>query len=209
MNKKILGLLAASTAVVGNTIFATPARAVTQDVNVRVTVDEVLFLKTFDTVDLRVTQGDLGGAAESTTEGTTNGTNQLNLSGVTVGQESTSTEVIKDVNELYAVYGNAEPEDINVRITVDPTANELTHDTDEDFTAVMTVESDAFNTEARTVNDDLDIEGDEPLAIGGAQLKFEFRDDGDPSAPKAGLYTGGKVVVEAISIGDFSNTNPL
>mgnify|MGYP001794473707 FL=1 len=54
MNKKVLGLLAASAAVIGSVISATPARAVQQEVEVNLTVDEVLFLRTFETVSLRI-----------------------------------------------------------------------------------------------------------------------------------------------------------
>ena len=204
MKSKFLGIFAATTAV-SSIIMSAPAQAVKQDVDVNLTVDEVLFLRTFETIDLRVTQGELGGTTESDTRGTTDGTNQLDVSEVTVGEESSNQEVIKDVNELYAVYGNADAEDIDVRITVDPSANELEHESDNDFTAVMTVENQEFNSEVRST-DDIDINtGDEPVLIGGAQLKFEFKDRGNASQPKAGLYTGGKVVVEAISVGSFDN----
>lgn len=212
MNKKILGLLAASAAVVGSAIFATPARAVTQGVNVQLTVDEVLFLKTFETVDLRVTPGQLAQRAESTTEGITDGTNLLNLEGVTVDQTS-GTSVTKDVNELYAVYSNDDDAAIQVRVTVDPTADKLYLGgvNDEPY-ALMTVFNDAFDTNARKVADIDDDEfanpGQVPNKIGGVQLKFDFKDDdGNDAQPEAGSYTGGRIVVEAISEGNFAGNN--
>lgn len=210
MNKKILGLLAASAAVVGSAIFATPARAVKQNVNVNLTVDEVLFLKTFDTVELRVTQGDLSGNAESAAEGTTDGTNLLNLGGVTFNGGS-GTTVTKDINELYAVYSNDNDATVQVRVSVDPNADKLFLDgQDDEAYALMTVEPGEFNGNARTIEniDDSDIipNGEEtPVRVGGVQLKFDFKDDrGDESQPEAGSYTGGVIVVEAISEGNFA-----
>lgn len=207
MKNKVLGIIAVGATAVSSIILSAPAQAVKQDVDVNVTVDEVLFLRTFDTVELRVTQGELSNSLESDVRGTTDGTNQLEVSDVTINGESDNAEVIKNINELYAVYGNADADDINVRITVDPDANELEHEEDDDFTAIMTVEDQAFNSEVRNV-DDIDIEnGAEPVLIGGARLKFEFKEDGEAEAPKAGRYTGGKVIVEAISVGSFDQNN--
>ncbi|MGD1913511.1 MAG: hypothetical protein ACFB2X_22530 [Rivularia sp. (in: cyanobacteria)] len=207
MNKKVLGLLAASAAVVGSAIFATPARAVKQNVNVNLTVDEVLFLKTFQTVELRVTQGELAATQESTVEGTTDGTNQLNLGGVTVN-ETSGTTVTKTINELYAVYSNDEDAEVQVRVTVDPNNDRLFLDGQEDEGyALMTVENQDFNDNARNLEniDEDDIEGEKPIRIGGVQLKFDFKDDDDnDSEPEAGSYEGGVIVVEAISEGEFA-----
>lgn len=212
MNKKVLTLLAASAAVLGSAIFAAPASAVKQEVDVDITVDEVLFLKTFDKVELRITQNELSGdfTVESGTEGTTDGSTQLNLSGVSLGDEATSTEVTKDVNELYAVYSNSRDNVPQVRVKADPTANRLylDGDTTEDF-ALMTVEEDDFTENARDADSE-DVEesvtdGAVPVLIGGVQLKFQFKEDADTNVDEvqAGNYTGGRLIVEAISIGDF------
>jgi hypothetical protein len=209
MNKKVLGLLAASAAVVGSAFFATPARAVTQGVNVNVTVDEVLFLKTFETVDLRVTPGELAQREESRAEDTTDGTNLLNLEGVTV-DETSGTSVAKNVNELYAVYSNERDPQIAVRVTVDPTQDKLYLDGIEGQPyALMSVENDAFDENTRNLTDidedDFANGGQAPKKIGGVQLKFDFKNarDGEDQ-PSAGSYTGGRIVVEAISEGSFA-----
>ncbi len=209
MNNKILALLAASAAVVGSAIFAAPANAVKQEVNVNLTVDEVLFLKTFDTVELRITQGELAQTQESTSEGTTDGSNQLNLNGVTLNTTS-GISVTKDVDELYAVYSNDDDAPVQVKITVDPSADKLFLDGQEDDAyALMSVEDDQFADNARTsedIDDDDSITDEKPIKVGGVRLKFDFKDDdGDDAEPEAGSYTGGRIVVEAISEGTFSD----
>ncbi|MEO1374507.1 MAG: hypothetical protein AAFW70_09370 [Cyanobacteria bacterium J06635_10] len=212
MNKKVLGLLAASTAVVGSAIFATPASAVTQDVEVNLTVDEVLFLKTFKTVELRVTQGDLSGNADSAVEeASTDGSNQLNLNGVRLNTDS-GTTVTKEIDELYAVYSNDSRAQVQVRITVDPNFDKLFLDgQDDEAYALMTVDDDQFDTNARTIDeidDDTSITDEKPIKVGGVKLKFDFKnDDGEDSEPEAGSYTGGVIVVEAISEGNFTTND--
>ncbi|MGB6301701.1 MAG: hypothetical protein WBF90_36730 [Rivularia sp. (in: cyanobacteria)] len=206
MNKKVLGLLAASAAVASTAIFASPARAVKQEVNVNLTVDEVLYLRTFSDVELRVSQSELGNgdsAAESDARGTTDGTNLLDVTEVSVGDESDETFVTKEVKELYAVYSNGDADDIKVQVTVDPSGKTLTNTDDDDFTAEMSVVDDDIDSDR--IPDDLDYDGgDEAKRIGGVELRFDFFDDGDEEAPQAGRYEGGVIVVEAISQGDFS-----
>jgi hypothetical protein len=210
MNKKVLGLLAASAAVASTAIFASPARAVKQEVNVNLTVDEVLYLRTFEDVELRVSQSELGSggsAEESDARGTTDGTNLLDVTGVTVDDESDATFVEKDVEELYAVYSNGDADDIKVQVTVDPTGKTLTNIDDDDFTAEMSVVGD-INSERNVDLDDIDYDdGDEAKTIGGVRLRFDFFDDDDEEAPQAGRYEGGVIVVEAISQGEFATTD--
>ncbi|MEL7245135.1 MAG: hypothetical protein AAGM40_22770, partial [Cyanobacteria bacterium J06573_2] len=201
MNKKVLGFLAASAAVVGSAIFAAPARAVKQDVNVNLTVDEVLFLRTFDTVELRVSQGELNGDAGSETEavGTTDGTTQLNLDSPTLGRESNATSITKSVQELYAVYGNSTITP-TVTIKVNPNGNELTNGEDINGNsfrkAVMSVDNENGTTSDRATND-TEIR-DKPLVLGGVDLTFNFQDGiGREISPIAGRYTGGILTVEA------------
>lgn len=205
MNKKVLGILAASAAVVGSTIFAAPARAVKQNVDVNLTVDEVLFLRTFQTVELRVTQGELNNDTSTETEatGTTDGTGQIDLTAPVLGAESTATSITKSVQELYAVYGNSSAQP-TVTIKVDPTGQDLTNgfqEGDRDFRkAVMSV-----NDESGTIsNRDFSDLRDQPLVVGGVDLTFNFEDDrGTASAPIAGRYTGGTLTVEATAVGNF------
>ncbi|MGB3640233.1 MAG: hypothetical protein WBA39_22050 [Rivularia sp. (in: cyanobacteria)] len=204
MNKKVLGLLAASAAVVGSAIFAAPASAVKQQVNVNLTVDEVLYLKTFDTVELRVSPSELGSAVESEASGTTDGTNLLDVTGVILGDESSLTSVEKEITELYAVYSNGNATDVKVRVTVDPEAKELTNVEDDEITAEMSVVDDTIRSNRDLGDTDFGADDDEPSLIGGVRLKFDFKDDGDEEAPQAGRYEGGRVIVEAISEGEFA-----
>ncbi|MBV6625203.1 MAG: hypothetical protein KI793_20135 [Rivularia sp. (in: Bacteria)] len=205
MNKKVLGLLAASAAVVGSTIFAAPARAVKQDVSVNLTVDEVLFLRTFETVELRVSQGELNGdtSAETDYAGTTDGTDQIDLTAPQLQSESTATSIQKSVDELYAVYGNSSVTP-TVTIKVNPEGQDLTNgftEGDRDFRkAVMSVVD-----ESGTIsNRDFSELRDQPLQVGGVNLEFNFEDDrGTASAPIAGRYTGGILTVEATAVGNF------
>lgn len=210
MNKKVLGLLAATAAIASTAIFASPARAVKQEVNVNLTVDEVLYLRTFQDVELRVSQSELGDGnpeAESDARGTTDGNNLLEVTGVSVGDESDATFVEKEVKELYAVYSNnSDADDIKVQVTVDPSGKTLTNTDDDDFTADMSVVDEEVNS-ARNP-DDIDFDDDdEAKRIGGVKLRFDFFDDGDEEAPQAGRYEGGVIVVEAISQGEFATTD--
>ena len=207
MNKKILGLLAASAAVAGSAIFAAPANAVTQDVNVELTVDEVLFLRTFDRVELRVTQGDLSNdlTLEREAVDTTDGTTQIDLTPPILLNESSATTITKTVNELYAVWSNEDNENApSVTVRVAPGGGELSNGgTGRDFRkAVMSVDNDGVPTTVSRFNPDFDDDDEEqPEEIGGVSLTFNFQDDEDEDvAPIAGTYTGGVLTVEATSI---------
>ena len=205
MNKKVLGLLAASAAVIGSAIFAAPARAVKQDVNVNLTVDEVLFLRTFETVELRVSQGELNGDTGSETEfaGTTDGTDQIDLTPPPAQSPSNATSVTKSVQELYAVYANT---GVNptVTIKVNPDGEELVNEFpegDRDFRkAIMRV----VDENGTISNRDFSQLRDQPSQVGGVDLEFNFEDDrGTAAAPLAGRYTGGMLTVEATAVGNF------
>ena len=209
MNKKILGLLAASAAVVGSVISATPARAVQQEVEVNLTVDEVLFLRTFETVSLRVSQGELGDAVDKDfdPQGTTDGTALIDVEADTGVNDITAGEgVIKDVKELYAVWGNGDvdEDEVNVSITVSPGGEMLSNNAGRnEILAKMSVVGDLeSDRNVDDLNDDLDLDGT-LLRIGGVQLQFEFQEDDEtPIPPQAGLYTGGRLTVEATTIGN-------
>ena len=212
MNKKILGLLAASAAVIGSAIFATPARAVQQEVDVNLTVDEVLFLRTFRSIDLKVSQGELSGDTsdkdfDEQNGGSTDGTALIdvetptNVSTITPGQT-----VTKEVRELYAVWSNGDnvdDGDVTVTITTSPGGDTLTTGGRNATLAKMTVgEMIDSDRDIGDINDDLDRDDDELLKIGGVNLNFQFTDDdGENTIPVAGQYTGGRLTVEATTIG--------
>ena len=209
MNKKVLGLLAASAAVVGSAIFATPARAVQQEVDVKLTVDEVLFLRTFESVDLRVSQGELAGGTQDKDfdNRATDGTLQIDVEGDTgVNNILGGSTVTKDVRELYAVWGNGDVDDneVNVTITVSPGGEMLSNNAGRnEILAKMSVVGDLeSDRNVDDLNDDLDLDGT-LLRIGGVKLQFEFQEDDEtPIPPQAGLYTGGRLTVEATTIGN-------
>ena len=200
MKSKFLSILAGATAV-SSIILSAPAHAVKQDVNVNLTVDEVLFLRTFDTVELRVTQGELSGDpnAEREASGTTDGTDQIDLTPPSLLTESTATSVSKSIKELYAVWGNSAATP-NITIKVNPDGEELKNgfpEGDRDFRkAVMSVADPSGTTSDRDFSD----LRDQPLKVGGVDLTFNFKDDRDTdAAPIAGQYTGGILTVEATS----------
>ncbi len=209
MNKKVLGLLAASAAVVGSAIFATPARAVQQEVDVKLTVDEVLFLRTFESVDLRVSQGELAGGTQDKDfdNRATDGTLQIDVEGDTgVNNILGGSTVTKDVRELYAVWGNGDVDDNEVNVTITPSSGgeTLTGGSNRDpITATMSVvELLDSDRNVDDLNDDLDLDGT-LLKIGGVKLQFDFKDeDGNTTEPTAGEYIGGTLTVEATTIGD-------
>ena len=161
-------------------------------------------MRTFERVELRVTQGDLNGDAglESEATGTTDGTAQIDLTPPTLLTESTNTSITKSVDELYAVWANGDSDNTpTVTIKVAPDGEELTNgETGRDFRkAIMSVD-DEFGTISDRDLSDID-DDDAPAQIGGVSLTFNFRnDDDEDEAPIAGVYTGGVLTVEATSI---------
>jgi hypothetical protein len=213
MNKKVLSLLAASAAVVGSAIFATPARAVQQEVEVNLTVDQVLFLRTFRSIDLKVSQGELseGAAVDKdfvqANDGSTDGTALIDVETPTgVNNIEPGQTVTKEVKELYAVWSNGDDVDdgdVTVTITTSPDGDTLSTGGRRPTLAKMTV-GDMINSDRDIgdINDELDRDDDELLRIGGVFLNFQFTDDeGEGTVPLAGEYTGGSLIVEATTIG--------
>lgn len=206
MNKKVLGLLAASAAVIGSAILAAPARAVEQTVDVNLTVDEVLFLRTFQSIDLKVSQGDLSGGTEDKDYDprSTDGTLQIDVDSPTnVNDIAGGETVTKEVRELYAVWGNGDVDsgDVTVTVRTTPGGDMLTGGSNRDpILAKMTV-GPLIDTE-RDIDD---LEEDSPglLRVGGVELTFDFEDeDGEIISPQAGAYIGGSLTVEATTIGN-------
>ncbi|MGJ5673730.1 MAG: hypothetical protein ACR9NN_09005 [Nostochopsis sp.] len=115
MKNKILALAAVGTAVVGGSLFSAPAQAqltTSQAVTVNVNVPEILYLRTFDNVNLAVTEAELAGGTAVTAggvnilpdyDGITDGTTIINqtspFTGATAG-------ITKNVDDLYAVWSN-------------------------------------------------------------------------------------------------------
>jgi hypothetical protein len=190
MKNNILAIIvAAGTAVVGSSLFSAPAHAqltVNQNVAVQISVPEVLFLRTFQTVNLAITEADLAGGTAATTGGigkdfntvaTTTGATSIDqtspFSGLTGGS------ITKTVDELYAVWSNNPTGSIAVTLTT-PTPG-------------LTGPNGATATIAsitKTNTDPVTAPGLDTPFVGGADITFDLG-----SATQAGAYTGGVVNV--------------
>ncbi len=195
MKNKIIALAAiAGTAVIGNSLFSAPVHAldVNQDVDVEINVPEVLYLRTFDTVSLNITEADLGGGTAATTGGVgsdyeTNGTPAGTTDGTTAIDPTspfagvTGGSIIRNVQQLYAVWSNS-ANAVTINHTIPTPA--LTNGT-----ATATIKS-VNNTTGSGNNPPGLIT---PL-IGGVDIEFDLT-----NATTAGTYTGGVINVEAIT----------
>ncbi|BAZ38345.1 hypothetical protein NIES4101_42820 [Calothrix sp. NIES-4101] len=193
MNKKILGIIAAGAAALSSAIFTAPANAVQQDVNVEVTIQPGIYLRTFENVKLQITQGDLGATQEKDFNPgapDTDGTTKLTLTPRPAIGSGTQTTVTKKVDELFAVWSNSGKP---VNVTVTPVANSaaglpkatvLTNTADPGSEIVLT------NV---TVNNGTGTPTASVPIVGGVDLEF------DVSAASAGVHTGGKLTVEALA----------
>ncbi|MGB3651078.1 MAG: hypothetical protein WBA41_07685 [Rivularia sp. (in: cyanobacteria)] len=208
--KKILGIFVASVAVIGSAIFAAPAQAQNSEtIDVQVTVDPVLYLQTFETVNLRISQEDLGAGAQSSKMGIQTGQTSIEeiLDDTLVPGAGNKTDYTTQSMDLYAVLGNSStPVNVTVRVDdtegTDGTTGEKLTNTDENgnvASAIMTIANGA-------TFDSIIPEG-ESMVTGQVQLTFDFFRQQTTSTgsvdieavPRAGLYTGGKLIVEAQS----------
>ncbi len=191
MNKKILGIIA-GIATVGSAVFAAPAHAVKQDVDVTVTIQPSIYLRTFQTVNLQITQGDLGATKESDFNATpmTDGTTKLTINPAPAIGTGTSTTVKKTVAELFAVYSNSGKP---VTVTVTPVDNNAAG------TPKATTLINAADPGSEILLTGVTVTGGTgtPTArvpvIGGVDLDF------DVSAATAGVHSGAKLTVEALA----------
>jgi hypothetical protein len=193
MNKKFVGIFAVSVVALASSIIAAPAEAVTQDVDVQVTISPTLYLRTFKTIDLQITNSDLGAIdkdfmGDTGTTGTaiTNGTGLIDPNAPNFGAK-TKTSIDKTVNELFAVWSNS-PQGVNVAVTsvLDPITGkaELMGASSTNAGKKITLKS--VVPSATTGTPTLDT----PF-VGGATLTF------DVTKAPAGLYNQGKITVEA------------
>jgi len=185
MKSKILAIVvAAGTAVVGS-LFSAPAHAqltVNQDVDVEINVPEVLFLRTFQTVSLDISEADLAGG---TTGGVGQDYNSTPLTDGTTAIDQTSPfggvtggPITKTVNELYAVWSNNPG---GAAITLSTVNTALTGP----GTATATIAS-----ITSTGTDPTAAIGLDTPYVGGADIEFDLS-----TAMEAGTYTGGVINV--------------
>lgn len=203
--KKILGIFVASAAALGSAIFAAPAQAQNSEtIDVQVTVDPVLYLQTFETVNLRISQEDLGAGEQSSKTGTQTGQTSIEeiLSETPQPGVGNGTTYTTESMDLYAVLGNSNTP-VNVTVRVDDTEGKKLTNTQEGSSsiasAIMTI------ADGATFNSTIPV--GESMVTGQVQLKFDFFRQQTTTTgpvdieavPRAGLYTGGKLIVEAQS----------
>ncbi|MUH00126.1 hypothetical protein F7734_50795 [Scytonema sp. UIC 10036] len=189
--KKVLAILTAAVAL-GSSILTAPANAVEQQVNVQVTVDPVIYLRTFKTIDLRITQGNLGGTDGDQIQETTDGSTLIDRTPPEALTTGGATSVEKDVNELFAVWGNT---GTSVQVTVVPVEGSDTLTNGATGTALRK----AKVTVGSYIGNSTGALGPETPVVGGVKLSFAFMNSTDSATkPTAGVYTGGKIKVIAV-----------
>lgn len=199
MNKKILGLIAASVAVVGTAFSAAPAKAnVEQQVEVEVNVAPALFLRTFDKVEINVTANGTAASKNTVAGGPVEGLTAEELTEGGPGSLSSVNEITKEIPTLYAVWGN----EGTVDVTVEPTAGDDILDLQ--GTALTGLANAAQITGATAIlpaNNTLDPD---VAVVGGATVDIAFGRKNSAgtftagSNASAGKYTGASITVRAV-----------
>jgi hypothetical protein len=189
MNKKILGIIA-GIATVGSAVFAAPAYAVEQMVDVTVKVDSVVYLRTFKNIDLKVSQGDLGGTDGDQMTTSTDGSALIDKTAPGTLTSGTQRTVTKKISELYAAWGNSG----NVEIKVEPVEGNL-------LTGPIPTTGSAKKAKLSVVSVSTPtgpLDAETPV-FGGIELKVDFLNATGTAAaaPDAGTYTGGQLKVVA------------
>jgi hypothetical protein len=194
MNKKILGIIAASTAVIGSAIIASPADAQTATLPVEITVRPAVFLRTYSGLKFQVSTQDLIGGGSLDQGGSAgNVYDEANTPAgtlVATPPVGTSTDtVFKEVKPLYQLWGGSSS--ANVKVTA----------------SVPTLKS-AGTGGIGGGGDDVTMEvvegGDLPAAmpttggpfLGNAKLSFKFL---SPTSATAGkTYSGGELTISVV-----------
>ncbi|MBW4556667.1 MAG: hypothetical protein KME59_12125 [Trichormus sp. ATA11-4-KO1] len=191
MKNKFLAIFAvAGIAAVGSALFSAPAHAqlaVDQDVNVELEVPEVLYLRTFETLSLTITEDELAGGTAVTTGGIGQDFDSLSpiSDGTTLIDQTspfgglTGGSITKPVAELFAVWSNNPDGGVNVTLT--PTTTGLTSAGGGTATIVSVT---------KTSTDPTTAPGLETPYVGGADIEFDLN-----GATVAETYTGGVINV--------------
>ncbi|GAX42868.1 hypothetical protein NIES4075_38730 [Tolypothrix sp. NIES-4075] len=198
MKNKVLVILAASATALGSAIFVAPAHAVDQNVNVSVSVDPVIYLRTFKNIDLRISQGELGGTDGDQIQEKTDGSTPITRTtpdALNSGAAGNATSAEKTVKELFAVWGNSPT---NVKVTVEP---------DPTFDMLSNNQNGAALRKAKMTVSEITGDKEGPFSdngdpkVGGVKLKFQFfaSNGTTQTKPTAGTYTGGILKVRAVS----------
>ncbi len=199
MNKKVLGLIAASITLFGTAISATPARANAQrDVDVEVNVAPALFLRTFDRVVINVTANGTEASTDTVPGGDVDTLTAQQLTQGGPGSLSSVQQITKEIPNLFAVWGN----EGTVEVTVNPTPGN-------NILALQGTAPTGLANRARisnasvtfaSANKNLDPE---EAVVGGATVDIEFLRAAAGGSltsanASAGQYTGGKLTVRAV-----------
>lgn len=195
MKNKILAIaVAAGSAILGSSLISTPAQAgldvTSAPINVEISVPEVLFLRTFETISLTLDEADLGGVTTAgvgkdfdddngTPAGTTDGTTAINQN----SPFETLDAIEKNVEELYAVWSNNPDGGVNVTFNI----NDDTLNGTGGSATIISVK--AYNPAPASAATAPGLA--EPF-VGGATIGFDLSD-----ATQAGVYTGGAITVTA------------
>lgn len=210
MKNKFLAI-AASAAALGAAMVSAPAQAQTTTgpapVGVSVTLPEILYLRTVQSIDVKISAEDLGAPAGALTDlsgtgdgplvgretsaDTADGTNGVSLlSPFAAGATANSVQATKTIPQVYAIWSNtASAQGITVTLGTNTTTLNGSNGGTAEITDVLT-----------------DINGSGPLAevtgvaapglftpiIGNAILQIELG-----GTQTAGEYTGGEITVEA------------
>lgn len=185
MKNKILAIAAtAGTAILGSSVFSTPAQALTQSQNVTInyTVPEILYLRTFQTVNMTLDATSLGAALTAQGNGFVgkdyNDPNSVTIDNTTGPDATLDTTspfgdlaaVQQNIPQLYAVWSNSTGNvDVNLQ------SSSLT------AAGGQTI---AVNSITPTV-DNFAAPGLDTPQIGGADLDLDLT-----NATVTGIYTG-------------------
>lgn len=188
MKNKVLAILAASAAVLGSAIFASPAHAQTANLPVEIEVKPGVFLRTYESLKFSVsTQDLLGGSSVEQIGKYDETTGIITPLPKTAPTGTATTEVIKTISPLYQVWGGT-----GSIVKIAPTKDTLVSlgggGLGSADTVTMTVE------EGNDVTTTLTPAGT-PFE-GTAKLKFKFS-NGNTSAGTS--YTGGQLSISVVS----------
>ncbi len=200
MNKKVLGLLAASAAVVGSAIFAAPARAQTAVLPVEIEVTPQVFLRTYEGLKFVVSQQDLQGTGSVEQQ-------QGNIYDEKAGTGTLSTDapdgqsgngtVQKIVPRLYQLWGNT---GANVEIVASQNTLQDSNGATggggsfgggTPSTDTVTITQVTKGTEEQKQN-----ANNVQYREGSAAFDFTFS---NPSAGSATTYTGGEITIRVVN----------
>lgn len=190
MNKKILGIIAASAAVMGSAIIATPAHAQVQDptMDVELEVQPAVYLVTYSKLKFLVNSNDILGSKYLNNAAVYDeklGTTTL-PEGEIPAAGGTVTAVSKTVTPLYKVFANS-----GATVTVATSVAKLQRTGGgANATDTVSMEVEAGATQKIDPNKSAFVPGN-------ATLKFTF--SGTSAPPAGAIYTGGKLKISVVS----------